>query len=99
MYGDHFGISDSRNPALAPLLGRDPDTWSELDDMNMKRVPLIIHIPGCNKGFESQVYAGQIDILPTVLHLLGVDTSSFVMLGQDLLSPQKRKLSLFAMLI
>lgn len=95
LYGDHFGISDSRNQALAPLLDRDPDTWSELDDVQMRRVPLIIHIPGCKAGFESDVYAGQIDVLPTLLHLLGIDTRSLIMLGQDLLSPQKKEIVAF----
>ncbi len=95
LYGDHFGISDSRNQTLAPLLGRDPDTWSELDDLQMKRVPLIIHVPGCKAGFESNVYAGQIDILPTVLHLLGIDTRSLFILGQDLFSPKRKEIVAF----
>lgn len=95
LYGDHYGISDSRNKDLAPLLGRDPDSWTELDNLQMKRVPFIIHIPGCGKGFESDIYAGQIDILPTVLHLLGIDTQTQMLLGQDLLSPQKNQTVVF----
>ncbi|HHT65984.1 MAG TPA: LTA synthase family protein [Clostridiales bacterium] len=95
LYGDHYGISDSRNKDLAPLLGRDPDSWSELDNIQMRRVPFIIHIPGCSIGFESSVYAGQIDILPTVLHLLGIDTKDQVFLGQDLLSPQRKQVVAF----
>ena len=95
LYGDHYGISGSRNKALAPLLERDPETWTKYDDMQMKRVPLIIHIPGYGKGAEIDTFGGQIDILPTVLHLLGIDTKSFVMMGQDLLSPQKKEIVTF----
>jgi lipoteichoic acid synthase len=89
LYGDHFGISDSRNGALASLLGRDPETWTEFDDAQMKRVPLLIHIPGYGQGEEVSTYGGQVDIPPTVLHMLGIDTKSDVMMGQDLLSPNK----------
>ena len=92
LYGDHYGISGTRNKALAPLLGRDPETWGAFDNMQMKRVPLIIHIPGYQKGAEVNTYGGQIDILPTLLHLLGVDTKSFVMMGQDLLSPERKQI-------
>ena len=92
LYGDHYGISGTRNKALAPLLGRDPETWGSFDNMQMKRVPLIIHIPGYEKGAEVDTYGGQIDILPTLLHLLGVDTKSFVMMGQDLLSPERKEI-------
>ena len=89
LYGDHYGISDSRNKTLAPLLGRDEDSWTEFDDAQMKRVPLIIHIPGYGKGFESDIYAGQIDVLPTLLHLLGIDTQPYILMGQDLFRPVK----------
>ena len=33
------------------------------------------------------MYGGQIDILPTLLHLLGVETKDYVHFGTDLLSP------------
>jgi len=95
LYGDHFGISDSRNGALAPLLGRDPDTWSEFDDAQMKRVPLIIHIPGLGKGYINDTYSGQVDVLPTVLHLLGIDTRSQLFMGQDLLSADRQETVVF----
>jgi lipoteichoic acid synthase len=91
LYGDHYGISENRNRYLAPLLGRDPDTWTEFDDVNLKKVPLIIHIPGYGNGYISKELGGQIDILPTVLHLLGVDTKSQILMGQDLLSPERDK--------
>jgi lipoteichoic acid synthase len=95
LYGDHQGIADSRHDTLAPLLGRDPKTWTEFDDVQMKRVPFMIHIPGYGQGSEIDTFGGQVDILPTVLHLLGIDTSYFVLIGQDLLSQEKKQTIVF----
>ena len=86
LYGDHYGISNSRNTSLAPLLGKDSETWTEYDNAMLQRVPFMIHIPGYTDGFISDTYGGEVDALPTLLHLLGVDTSNYVQLGQDLLS-------------
>ena len=91
LYGDHSAISNSRRKSLAPLIGRDPKSWTEFDNLHMKRVPLIIHIPGYEKGAEIDTYGGQIDIMPTMLHLFGIDTQSLVLMGQDLLSAEKKE--------
>ena len=96
LYGDHYGISNSRaKQALSPLLGKSPDTWTSWDDMQMQRVPYMIHIPGMNKGFIDHTYAGQIDNLPTILHLLGIDTSKDIQLGQDVFSDNFRQVVAF----
>ena len=95
LYGDHFGISSSRNETLAPLIGKDADLWDQYDDAMMQRIPLIIYNPGSGTGQISDVYGGQIDVLPTVLHLLGVDTASNVQLGQDLLSKNHEEIVAF----
>jgi len=46
LYGDHYGISNSRNPALAPLLGKNSETWSSYDNAMLQRVPYMVVIPG-----------------------------------------------------
>ena len=46
LYGDHYGISNSRNTDLAPLLGKDSETWTGYDNAMLQRVPYMIHIPG-----------------------------------------------------
>ncbi len=86
MYGDHYGISNSRNSDLAPLLGKSKETWSNFDNAQMQRVPYMVHVPGQDKGGINHTYGGEVDALPTLLHLLGVDTSKYIQLGQDLLS-------------
>lgn len=86
LYGDHYGISNMRNPQLAELVGKDRLEWDEFDDAQMQRVPLIMHVPGSGNGEVFETYSGQVDILPTLLHLLGIETDEFLFMGQDLLS-------------
>nr|MCZ0977514.1 LTA synthase family protein [Lentilactobacillus sp. SPB1-3] len=88
LYGDHYGISDSENKSLAKAIGKNPDTWDDFDDAQMQRVPYMINIPGMKKGFISNTYGGEIDALPTEMHLLGISTKRYVQFGTDLLSKQ-----------
>ncbi|MBA1434867.1 LTA synthase family protein [Lactobacillus bombi] len=87
LYGDHFGLNEGDESALAPLLNRDPNTWTEFDHLQLQRVPFMIHMPGLKGGIQKQ-YGGEIDSLPTLLHLLGVNTKPYIFMGSDLLSPQ-----------
>lgn len=87
LYGDHYGISDGRTTELASLLGKNPDTWTNYDVAQLQRVPYMIHVPGQTNGGINHTYGGQVDALPTLLHLLGVDTTNYIQLGQDLFSP------------
>lgn len=95
LYGDHYGISNARNKELAQLLGKDRETWSNFDNAQVQRVPYMIHIPGMTQGKIIDTYGGQVDALPTLLHLLGVDTQNYIQLGQDLFSPDHKQLVAF----
>ena len=88
LYGDHYGISNSRNLDLAPLLGKDSETWTDYDNAMLQRVPYMIVVPGTDKGGVIQTYGGEIDALPTLEHLLGIDSKQYLQVGQDLLSPE-----------
>ncbi|KRL03948.1 sulfatase family protein [Liquorilactobacillus oeni DSM 19972] len=88
IYGDHYGISNSRNLKLAPLLGKSSSTWNDFDNAQMQRVPFMIHIPGVTDAGVQHQYGGEIDVLPTILHLLGIDSKKYIQFGTDLLSPQ-----------
>jgi lipoteichoic acid synthase len=83
MYGDHYGISENHNKAMSKVLGKEV---GDFENAQLQRVPLFIHIPGVD-GSTMHQYGGQIDLLPTVLHLLGVETKGNVQLGTDLFSP------------
>src|SRR5699024_790360 len=78
LYGDHYGISDGRNTSLAPLLDKDSEEWDNYDNAQMQRVPYMVHIPGQDKGGISHTYGGEVDALPTLLHLLGVNTQNYI---------------------
>jgi phosphoglycerol transferase MdoB-like AlkP superfamily enzyme len=86
MYGDHYGISQNHNKAMAQFLGKDEIT--PFDTVQLQRVPLIVHIPG-HEGKTISTVSGQIDLKPTILHLLGIDTKNDVHFGADLFSEGK----------
>jgi lipoteichoic acid synthase len=88
LYGDHYGISDNHNKAMGKVIGKDITPY---DSANLQRVPLFIHVPGM-KGETNHTYGGQTDLLPTLLHLLGIDTKQFVQFGSDLLSEEHNEI-------
>lgn len=81
LYGDHHGISSNHNRSLAKYLGKE--TITPLDQVELHRVPLIIHIPGM-EGRSIDTVSGQIDLKPTILHLLGLETEHGLDFGHDL---------------
>ncbi|WP_338749342.1 LTA synthase family protein [Bacillus sp. FJAT-52991] len=87
LYGDHYGISDNHNEAMSTVLGKEVGSF---ENAQLQRVPLFIHIPGVEGGVQHQ-YGGQIDVMPTLLHLLGVDTKDYLHMGTDLLSAEHDK--------
>jgi lipoteichoic acid synthase len=91
MYGDHYGISDNHNKAMEQVLGKE---ITPVENAKLQRVPLFIHVPGM-KGGINHTYGGQIDLLPTVMHLLGVETQNYIQFGTDLLSEEHEELVAF----
>ncbi|MCU9614746.1 LTA synthase family protein [Caldibacillus lycopersici] len=91
MYGDHYGISEAHNNAMEKVMNEEIGSY---ESANLQRVPFIIHSPGLEGG-TVHTYGGQVDVLPTVLHLLGVDTSKYLQFGSDLLSPNHDELVIF----
>lgn len=72
IYGDHEGVHKYYETDL-------PD--------NEREVPFIIHAPGI-RGMEIAKPAGQIDMMPTLLYLLGVDRGEYAhtVMGRNLFS-------------
>ena len=85
LYGDHYGISENHNKAMGEFLGEEVTPFVSTQ---LQRVPFIVHIPG-QKGETISTVAGQIDIKPTLLHLLGIDTKGNIDFGSDLFSDEK----------
>lgn len=83
LYGDHYGISGNHHKASAELLKQDD--FTNFDNLKFQRVPLMFHMPGLKGGIK-KTYGGEIDVLPTLLNLLGVNDRNTIQFGHDLLS-------------
>ncbi|MED1739740.1 LTA synthase family protein [Bacillus swezeyi] len=88
LYGDHYGISENHNEAMGQYLGREVTPFEEVQ---LQKVPLVIHIPGVTDKDPKTIdtVGGQIDIRPTLLNLLGIDSSDQIQFGNDLFSKDK----------
>lgn len=82
IYGDHYGISENHNNAMEKLLD-EKITPAKFTDLN--RTGFWIKVPGKSGGINKE-YAGQVDVMPTILHLVGIDTKNYLMFGTDLFS-------------
>lgn len=87
LYGDHYGISENHNKAMGEFLGTEVTPFVSTQ---LQRVPLIIHIPG-QEGKTISKVSGQIDIKPTILHLLGIDTRDDIDFGSDLFANDRQE--------
>ncbi|TYS17536.1 LTA synthase family protein [Rossellomorea vietnamensis] len=88
MYGDHYGISENHNKAMAEVLNKEITPY---ESAGLQRVPLLIHVPGIEGGKMHQ-YGGQVDLLPTLMHILGIETKPYLQFGTDLLSEDHKQL-------
>ncbi|WP_019154499.1 LTA synthase family protein [Robertmurraya massiliosenegalensis] len=91
LYGDHYGISENHNRAMSEYLGEEVTPFVSAQ---LQRVPLIIHIPG-QTGKTISTVSGQVDLKPTILHLLGIDTKRDFNFGSDLFSDDKMEFTVF----
>ncbi|MDC3415516.1 LTA synthase family protein [Aquibacillus salsiterrae] len=87
LMGDHYGISDFHDKAMSMYL--DKEEITPYDHIQLQRVPFIVHIPG-EKGKVISNIGGQIDVKPTLLSLLGVDTSDDIAFGTDLFADDRK---------
>ena len=85
--GDHTGVHKYYNSSIDQLSNKQD--WY-LNTGN-PIVPLIIYNPSSKKGQTFDLYGGQIDVMPTLLYLLGVDKDKYEnsALGKNLLNTQK----------
>src|SRR5699024_3822337 len=74
--------------SMAEYLGKDEIT--QYDYQQLQKVPFMIHIPGIEKGQKMKEIAGQVDIKPTILHLLGIDTDQDIYFGNDLFHDDRK---------
>lgn len=83
IYSDHYGISDNHNRAMAEITGEEITPYKNAE---LQRVPFMIKIPGVEGQGIVDDYAGQVDVVPTLLHLLGIRADNYINFGTDLFS-------------
>lgn len=92
IYGDHYGISDNHNRAMSEILGEE---ITDLKYAELQRVPFIIRIPGVEGQGVNHAYSGQIDVVPTLLHILGIDAKDYILFGTDMFSKEHKDFVIF----
>lgn len=86
VYGDHFGLdikTTKDRRLMKNLLGREYD-----DQLDKYNVPFIIHSSSFHQPMTSTIVGGQVDMLPTIANLMGIELTQFVYFGQDLLNSE-----------
>src|SRR5699024_4616396 len=83
IYSDHYGISDNHNRAMAEITGEEITPYK---NAKLQRVPFMLKIPGVEGKGIVEDYAGQVDVVPTILHLLGIKADEYIQFGTDLFS-------------
>ncbi|WP_276356403.1 LTA synthase family protein [Cohnella caldifontis] len=77
-YGDHDNSINTWDD-YAKLFGR-PVTELEKSTI-LKKVPYIVHLPGDEHAGVYEKAVGQMDTEPTILHLLGISTQPYDLMG------------------
>ena len=81
LYGDHYGL-DARDEdikeQISGLIGR------EYTREIMMKTGLYVHIPGYNQTEIVENTGGQIDFLPTMMNILGIDKNRDIIFGTDI---------------
>lgn len=88
LVGDHDARIEYDEMALLQPKG----TFDEVDKIESDRVFCLIHGPDGKLRGQGPNYAAQVDLMPTLLHLLGVTDFPTACLGINLLSPIQRKI-------
>ncbi|HZW82861.1 MAG TPA: sulfatase-like hydrolase/transferase, partial [Candidatus Deferrimicrobium sp.] len=84
IYGDHFGSGFV--PQDFEKLLNLPQPLNEYTSKELNKVPLLIRLPGGTAAGVKHISGGQMDLLPTLINLLGLDKSKSLYFGQDLLN-------------
>lgn len=92
MYGDHYGISENHNEAMEQYLGKEITPY---ETAQLQKVPFFVHIPGYGKGQVNEEVGGQVDMRPTILHMLGLETDKDIQFGDDLFSEEHEEFVAF----
>ncbi|WP_047983058.1 LTA synthase family protein [Ornithinibacillus californiensis] len=88
LYGDHYGISKNHNRAMGEIIGEEITPFK---NAQLQRVPVMVKVPGVDGKGTVHKYGGLIDIMPTLLHLVGIDAQDYILFGTDLFSDNHKE--------
>lgn len=85
IYGDHCGVHKYYEKEVQEI--KSPESWYKDYD---HKIPLIIYSKGM-KGQQVSTIGGQVDVMPTVLNLLGINSSYYknTAFGRNLLNTRR----------
>lgn len=86
IYGDHQGMN-METPSVKSRMSLFLD--KEYNYEEMLNVPLLIHLPGLGEARTVDTVGGQVDIMPTIANLMGVEPGHPFVFGQDLLNAEE----------
>ncbi|WP_347862754.1 LTA synthase family protein [Salimicrobium sp. PL1-032A] len=86
--GDHYGISEFHNSAMSEFLDKEITGYEHIQ---LQRVPMMIHIPGYGEGKTYEEITGQIDMKPTMLHLLGIEEQNELNFGENMFDQNRKE--------
>ncbi|AJD92280.1 sulfatase [Jeotgalibacillus malaysiensis] len=83
IFGDHSGVHGElvKDEDVAALKGYFGRNYSLVDRFN---IPFIVTVPGAVEGETVSTVGGQIDMMPTLLNLLGVEPMNMTIFGHNL---------------
>jgi phosphoglycerol transferase MdoB-like AlkP superfamily enzyme len=88
LWGDHGSGLSRRQQTGIKIFGDN----SKIDQLLRNRVPVSIWIPQLEgQAMELDLQAGQVDLPPTILALLGIDPAPLAFLGRNLLGTPESK--------
>ncbi len=85
IYGDHYALTNTDHAVSSRVRNLTGESYTIYDVFN---VPLLIHIPEMERTETISTAGGHIDVMPTLLPLLGIRNDKTVMFGQNLLEAE-----------
>ncbi|MDO4975845.1 MAG: LTA synthase family protein [Eubacteriales bacterium] len=85
-YGDHQGLN-KETPEVQRSMTRYLGKEYGFDEM--LKIPLVIHIPGMGESKTITTVGGEIDTMPTLANLMGLELPQPYVLGHDLLNTKE----------
>ncbi|WP_125152481.1 LTA synthase family protein [Clostridium rectalis] len=87
LYGDHYAIPKDHQNELAKFLNKD--SFTDLEWMELQKVPMMIHFPKDEYKGTRKMYGGQIDLYPTLSNIFNLETDN--VMGKDLFNSKDGK--------